>query len=367
MTVAPEDGPTLDTGPLPAELGGRITWVDELRHNTGNAASAGIWRVTGPAGTVVYKLAQPPAGEPGGPPSRQTSDDPAHWNYWRREFLAYTDGLAAGAYAGTGIEAPRLLGSDQRPDGRLGLWLELVPGTPAAEWPVDRFKSFAAQLGAGQARWAGQVPERPWLSRRWLRQYLAARPAPRELDWDHPTARIWPEPVRRRLAELYDRRQQLLVVAEATEQTLCHLDIWPENLFAEGAETVLLDWSFVGGGGLGEDPANLMFDTFADGLVAAELLPEVVDGVVEGYLAGLRDGGWTGSPDDVRRTIAVCGAVKYAWFAPALVSQVTRGRPVGSVDYGRHESTEQMFRGLTGLMTLVADWTDTAFAASGRT
>ena len=143
----------MDTGPLPSELGGRITGIVELRHNTGNAASAGIWRVTGPVGAVVYKVAQPPVREPVGPPSRQASGDPAHWNYWKREFLAYTDGLAAGAYAGTGIEAPRLLGSDQRPDGRLGLWLELASGAPAAEWPVAPFRSIAAQRRAGQARW----------------------------------------------------------------------------------------------------------------------------------------------------------------------------------------------------------------------
>src|SRR6185437_9328731 len=78
---------------LPAGLGGRVDAVVPLVHNAGNAATGGIWRVTGPAGTAVLKVSRPPSPEPVGSPAWQTSDVPAHWNYWRREALAYTTGL----------------------------------------------------------------------------------------------------------------------------------------------------------------------------------------------------------------------------------------------------------------------------------
>jgi hypothetical protein len=48
------------------------------------------------------------------------------------------------------------------------------------------------------------------------------------------------------------------------------------------------------------------------------LLPEIAASATDGYLSGLRDGGWTGSPDAVRATIAACGAAKYSWFAPVI-------------------------------------------------
>jgi hypothetical protein len=39
-------------------------------------------------------------------------------------------------------------------------------------------------------------------------------------------------------------------------------------------------------------------------------LPEIAASASDGYLSGLRDGGWTGSPDAVRTTIAACAAAR---------------------------------------------------------
>jgi hypothetical protein len=40
-------------------------------------------------------------------------------------------------------------------------------------------------------------------------------------------------------------------------------------------------------------------DCFTDGLMDVALLPEVAEAVIDGYLIGLREGGWTGSDDAV--------------------------------------------------------------------
>src|SRR5438552_6955906 len=100
---------------LPTQLGGRIEAAEVLTHNEGNAATGGIWRVHGPTGSAVLKVARPPTAEPVGSPAWQTSDEPTHWNYWQREVLAYTTGFAGSVYADAGIVAPTLLDATQRP------------------------------------------------------------------------------------------------------------------------------------------------------------------------------------------------------------------------------------------------------------
>ena len=348
---------------VPAAIGGRIDSAQPLRHNTGNAATGGIWRVHGPTGTAILKIARPPAAVPTGSPSWQTSREPAHWNYWRREVLAYQTGLAARAYAGTGIVVPDLLATHEHPGtGAVDLWLADAPGEPGTAWPVPRLGRFAHQLGTGQARWAGRVPDLPWLSRDWLGQYLRDGPARTvwitgDEHWDHPLARIWPAPVRHRLRRLWTHRHTALDRARAGTRTLCHLDVWPTNLIAAGPTgTVLLDWSFTGTGGLGEDAANLIVDSVTDGLMDATLLPDIATAVTDGYLAGLGAGGWSGATDPVRRAVAVAGAAKYAWFAPALLGRALRGSPTGHLQYGQDRTGEQALHRLRGLAELLARW-----------
>jgi hypothetical protein len=102
--------------------------------------------------------------------------------------------------------------------------------------------------------------------------------------------------------------------------------VWPTNLIEGPATTVLLDWSFTGEGGLGEDTANLIVDSVADGLMDATLLPDIAASVTDGYIAGLRDGGWVGSADTVRRAIAARRAAKYNWTGPPPVRATSRHR-----------------------------------------
>jgi hypothetical protein len=331
------------------------TAVEPLTHNAANEATGGIWRLTRPGGgSRVLKIATPRRHVTGS--SWRTSDEPTHWNYWQREALAYRAGLPATAYADAGIAGPALVEVRDLADGSVALWLEHVDGVPGAAWTVAAFRDFATRLGAAQARWCGAPPRYPWLSRRWLRGYARSRPDPGRVDWDHPViAAVWPAPLRAGVARLGRDVGRLLDVVETLPRTLTHLDVWPANLIATPAVTVLLDWSFVGEGALGEDIGNLVVDAFADGLVPVTLLPETTAAVTGGYLDGLRAAGNTVDPATVVRAVHASAAAKYAWFGPRMAARVVAGEHVGSTFYDAGGSVaDRLARWRPLLETLVA-------------
>jgi hypothetical protein len=236
-------------------------------------------------------------------------------------------------------------------------------------WSVPRLADFARQLGVAQAQWVGRVPSFTWLSRRWLAQYLANGPGrgvriSGDEHWNHPFAAAWPSPVRHQLRQLWTCRDALVALAEQAPRTLCHLDVWPTNLIEDGATTVLVDWTFTGEGGLGEDIANLIIDSVADGMIDTALLPEIASSVTDGYLAGLRDGGWTGRPDTIRRAIAVSGAAKYSWLAPLALGRVIGDGTFGHPQYGQDRSGTDALHRLRPIVALLADWARAALTTT---
>src|SRR5262245_52154135 len=105
-----------------------------LTHNPVNGVTGGVWTVSAGERSAVLKVLTRARRTDG---AWAASDDPRHWNYWRREAEVYTSGLAA-HWQPYGIRAPRLLACVERPDGDLALWLEHVPGEPATAWNVAR-------------------------------------------------------------------------------------------------------------------------------------------------------------------------------------------------------------------------------------
>ena len=140
---------TIVTSP-PRVVGDAVVAAEPLRHMQGNAAIGGIWRVRGPDGSAVLKLATPPAPETADA-VWPTSDEPAHWNYWRRESLAYETGLAATAYS-VGITAPDVLQVSSRADGKVELWLADVGGAGGFDWRVP---PGGTRVGAAGLVWGG--------------------------------------------------------------------------------------------------------------------------------------------------------------------------------------------------------------------
>ena len=345
------------------------TWTP-LCHNEGNAATGGIFRVErdaadGKPRSRIVKIARPPRQPPpANSTAWQTSDAPDHFNYWRREIHAYETGFAYAAYHDAGIRAPRLDAVVAHENGEIELWLEYVDGRTGFDLSAERLGRFAYELGAGQARWVGRVPapvELPWLSRRWLAQYLSVGPGANvrvaDADWDDPVAAAaWPAPVRDALRRLWESRTRTPAAVEALPHTLCHLDVWPANLIEDtSGASVLLDWSFVGEGSVGEDPANLIVDSVTDGLMDMALLPAVAEAVADGYIRGLEDGGWNGPADGVRAAIAACAAAKYSWLGAQAIATAVHGRRHRS-SYNQDDSPVEALARLTPLAELLARW-----------
>jgi hypothetical protein len=138
---------------------------------------------------------------------------------------------------------------------------------------------------------------------------------------NHPLVRrAYSDALVNELQRLSHERDRVLTALAALPQTLCHFDTYPRNLFVRstdhGKQTVVIDWSYCGSGALGEDLGGLMglslFWCQVDPLSAPELEAVCVDG----FLAGLRRGGWHGDPGDVqlaslaRQSLMVVGGVE---------------------------------------------------------
>ncbi|WP_319461833.1 phosphotransferase [Micromonospora sp. RTP1Z1] len=327
-----------------------------LIHNPLNGVTGGIWGTRRDGRPAVLKLITPPVGG-SGPAHWAASEDPGHWNYWRREVEAYASGLATTCWADAGLVAPELLAVDERADGTVALWLAEVDGPPGTAGTVDDLAEVARRLGAGHADWlAGRGPRAAspvrydWLARDWLRDYTLSRPVTEPVPWDHPVAvAAWPGQLRDDLSGLWERRHAVLAATDRLPRTLCHHDLWPANLVFADDGPVLLDWSFVGPGPIGEDAANLVLDTFFDGLVDVALLADVADAVLDGYLTGMRG---AVDPALVVRAVRLTGAAKYFWLAPVMLNRA--GGATGQTYDGRDEAA--MFAGRRPVLELLTRW-----------
>ncbi|PZG08806.1 aminoglycoside phosphotransferase [Nonomuraea aridisoli] len=342
---------------IAAVLGGPDAVMEPLTHNPANAVTGGIWRVRRGSRSAVLKVLTRRKEAPAG---WEHSDDPRHWNYWRREAEVYADGLP-GVWAAAGIRAPRLLRLVERDDGDLALWTEDVTGLPGARWDVGRHALLGHRLGLAQGV-AGQV-DRRYLSRSFLRDYLESKRVPYELleddaAWRQPVvAEHFPPGLRGELIRLHRDREWFLTILESLPRALCHLDLWPSNVFDDGGGSVLVDWTFAGDGALGEDVGNHIPDSVFDLFLPAARLPELDAAVYGGYVRGLREAGLRGDERLVR--LAVCAsAVKYDFLAPLMLLHAGRAQ----LDYGgtRPVDVARRYRERGAALRYLAGWADEA-------
>ena len=317
--------------------------------NASNGVTEGVWR----DGDVITKRLRHTA--PGADLAWVPSRDQRSWLYWRREAYAYETDLSGRL----GLLGPTLLRSEPT-DGGAELTIQAFQGRTAADLGVDDLAQLAADLGRAQGR--AELPDDPWLSRAYLRDYSTSRSADFSLlDRDD----VWPsDSVRDDLRNLHANRDRLLAIMEALPRTVCHLDVFPNNVFATGSGVGLIDWSFTGDGAVGEDVGNLIPDSVFDLQLAASALPALEERLPVAYLGGLRAAGWAG--DDRLAMLGIhASAVKYDWLAPRVIARTLAG--TAHEGYGGEivDPTEMLAARWAGL-ALIGRWARDALNEADR-
>ncbi|WP_405990062.1 aminoglycoside phosphotransferase [Streptomyces sp. NBC_00986] len=325
-----------------------------LTHNAKNGVTAGVWVITAGDRTAVLKVLTRTKDATG---RWAASDDPRHWNYWLREAHVYDSGLPQ-SWQPYGIRAPRLLARVERADGDVALWLEHVRGKPGTAWPLTRHIEHARRLGAAQG--AASIPDEPWFSHRFLRQYVGSNTLGEELldddaAWQQPLVRDhFPAGLRHDMVRLHHDREWFLDVMEALPRAFSHLDQWPANVRSKGPDSVLFDWAFAGDGALGEDLGNYLPDSVFDLFVPADRLPGYAARAYDAYLHGLRESG--NQVDERLVRLGVCASVvKYDWLTALMLARASEER---QLDYGgeRAVSAELRYRERGLALVFLAGW-----------
>jgi hypothetical protein len=270
-------------------------------------------------------------------------DDPAHFDYWKREWLLYASELLDSLPAG--LRAPRCYGADERRDGSVWLWLEYVQEDGPRAWPLARWALAARHLGQFNGAYLVNraLPTAPWLVggrlRGWVERHrpLVARIAAAP---DNPAIRRWwPQPIVDAILRLWGERDVLCSALEHLPQAFGHGDAIRRNLLARRAtdgteESVGIDWEFAGRYAAGEEAGQTLSVASAFYDLDPADLPALDEALFAGYLAGLRDAGWRGDPRPVRFAYAAHAALRNAFNAVGTSVPDEAGRAAARQNYG---------------------------------
>ena len=260
--------------------------------------------------------------------------DPTHWNYHRREILAYEEGLLTDLPGN--VSAPRCLGITKYPNEICWLWLEDVLDPTSSRWSLTEYGLVARHLGYfnGAYLTGHEIPSFPWLSRNWMRGWLAYyEPTNQnilerirdETFWEHPSLRsAFPHPIIDDVLQLWASYDELFETLDRLPRSFCHLDAYRPNLFlrrdARGSHhTVAVDWVFTGIAAVGEEIANLLAASLIWLEYDAADAKSLDEAVFSGYLNGLRDAGWQGDTGLARLGFTAACALRWGmvgmwWF-----------------------------------------------------
>ena len=339
-------------GALGRPVDGVVDWtVTPVGYTAFNPVSQGIFRVTGTARSdatslpwsAVLKICRAPSDEElaqATPDLRTMLLDTLRWD---REGQAYVSGLLE--TLPEGLATPRCFGVD-RHDGTLWIWLEYV-ADDSPQWDVARYALAARHLGrlGGQYHAGRELPSHEWLSRGWVRSWSTyfSRTMPAILEADD----VWAQPIvvelfdpgaREALRRLWGERERWWGALDRLPLTLAHLDAFRGNLMSRTArgqaETVAIDWAFVGLAPLAADVATLVAaslffhgDPLDPKAVTAACLTATHD--------GLRDVGHRVSMPELERAYAINVVGRWGLVIAPL-------RAAG--DRAREENMEQRLR-----------------------
>jgi hypothetical protein len=308
-----------------------LDWqVSQLGGGAGNPVSVGLYRFEGTGQdrdelltwSVILKIIQSPANV--GWENMGEGDDPAHWNYWKREALLYPSGLLE--KMPEGLAAPRCYGVSERQGNITWLWLEDIADAYGDVWPLERYVLAARHLGRlnGMVVPERSLPDFPWLSRHRTRQWIASLPW-RTIPWDHPRVLArYPRPEVNTFRRMLLENERFLARLDLLPTTICHGDTYPTNFKSRPLtngqqETVALDWALAGLAPVGDDLGQFVFG--AQKNLEDTRREDIDQALFESYLDGLRDSGCRVDAQQVRFGYCVSAALRVGLFQLFLLNE----------------------------------------------
>ncbi len=277
--------------------------------------------------SAIFKWTDSPATTPTAPIERA-----------RREALAYRSGLLD--LTGD-LRVPRAYEIDLAEDGHVCLWLEDIRATHLEKWPLEMYGTAAYALGRFNGTFlVRSLPDHAWLVTDWaarqsepLDMAVALADIARRAS-DPSARRALGDDIGPRAARMLEDQPRFIADLARLPQTLCHHDAARSNLIARqrddgGTEVVAIDWESIGPGAVGAEIATLVSASLRKGDFPADRAAELDSAVVDAYLAGLRDAGWSGDPRIARLGYAMSLALR-CWFVRDTLRNITdpNARPV---------------------------------------
>jgi hypothetical protein len=299
---------------------GWMNLMDARLHRVSGTATVGQPRRRREISWAIVRKTFPP------PPSGAPALQPARWDYWKREVIVYASGVLD--ELGGDFSVPRCLGVTDDHDGSLSLWLEEISGISPDPWPISRYQAAAYAFAKFNARYlAGRPnPTEPSLGAGGLRSWVDAG-----TDFIETDVTWWTTPLMKRafpafedVLRVINDAPALLAALDRMPQTFVHRDAWPGNLLVQTVNVsterlVVIDWAICGQGAIGEEPAGMVGPTLWHFLVEPAAASELEGAVFGAYLAGLRDGGWTGDEKLLRFGFTASLALRFAVLIPPWV------------------------------------------------
>ncbi|MEM7097377.1 MAG: phosphotransferase [Pseudomonadota bacterium] len=301
----------------------------ELVYNKQNAVTADLSRCRWDGKPAIRKTLSGVNGKETRPEWR-ASEEPRHWNYWRREIEVYRSEFRE-LVADAQVRLPQLFHVEEG-EQHITLILEDVGSRTGTGLSEIDYEVILRRWGQAQGLLAEQnFLRHTWTSEQFIRRYTTSKPVDWRVlgdsdAWQLPVIRKnWPGQLKEGLQFLYQHREALYGIVENAQQLPSHLDFWPNNVILDDQGwVVLIDLGFAGSGAWGEDLGNFIPDAVFDGFVLADSLHALESRLLHAYLEGLSSGGIEISEKDVRKSM-YASAVKYVWLGPLLLTRALMG------------------------------------------
>ncbi|QSO52694.1 phosphotransferase [Alicyclobacillus curvatus] len=350
-----------------------IDWEPSPIHwSPSNEVTDGLWQMSGTASrgagsiswSMVIKTVKPV----------KSHSDASHYNYWKREVLAYQSGVTD--CLPDSVRAPRCLMLEERPEGTVRLWLERIVDVSPGSWSMTHYARAARALGRFNGVYLSgrPLPDYASLSRSWMRSWVTecmkyVGKACLELDtWGNPYLRaLTHAKTRQRFERLLHQRDHLITTLECLPRVFCHNDAWRPNLFlpeTDARQMAMIDWAFCGIGGVGEELGRFFGLTLHVNDMTQTDATSLMDTLFESYLDGLTYEGWHGDSRVVRFGFAASAALRAVMVIPRLVNLAVN---LNAAVVSGHENDNQQLQKIVGFANIAGillDLADEAYSLS---